>query len=208
MKIYLVGAFCLFCSSLYAGDDVYVTSKNGLVMRVEPSIYVSQVCVVPFAEKIEIKKKTTLIQTIDGFPAAWIQVEYNKRSGYVWSGFVSEYKPIIDTSVVGQYKEKIESSKIDTPSTIVLHGNNKFDYRVNLCDKFGVLSGRWFVVQKNGQRLLVLQIQKSNFDIEESDCVELVYQIQGDKLKLFGKPANWDMGCDFVDGDLFQRVVR
>lgn len=96
--------FCLFSCSIIQGqsclcdpqDDegsqkwYLVSAPSGLILREGPNRNTDKLDAIPFGEEVLLCSATNLDETIEGKSGSWIKVTWADKTGYLFSGFLTE----------------------------------------------------------------------------------------------------------------------
>lgn len=165
-------------------DFAYVLTNSGLILREKPDVKSKGIILISYNSKVKILNKQIKDDFINGLKASWYQVIYNNKSGYVFSAFLTEFKPFNDEQILGEYiQEKTPAYPFTT--TLIILPNNKFVKSINICHVIKKVFGVWKItyLKTNSKYLLHLKITDSDFGLVDEDKVELIYSI--DEKKLF-----------------------
>ncbi|WP_258101488.1 SH3 domain-containing protein [Marinoscillum pacificum] len=81
-----------------------VIPVNGLNLREQPSLNSRVLVSVPFSEEISTTEVVGSDTIIDGSKGHWIKAKYKNHSGYVFSGFIENYKYVKAGILNSQYR--------------------------------------------------------------------------------------------------------
>ncbi|MCL1865313.1 MAG: SH3 domain-containing protein [Spirochaetes bacterium] len=73
--------------------DKYVAPKSGLNLRSDPNKSSKVVTLIPFGTKVAIEKSEEDEIFLDGRYGKWVNVKYGTKIGWVFSGFLCDFKP-------------------------------------------------------------------------------------------------------------------
>ncbi len=77
------------------GDTLYVFASNGLNMREEPNTMSRKMQTLEFGESVIVLNDEEKYYEIDNRLGTWVQVEANGKIGFLYSGFLSDFRPPI-----------------------------------------------------------------------------------------------------------------
>lgn len=87
------------------GLEGIVIVKSGVILRETPSADSARVGKIPFNGKVQVVKRTSYEEEIEGIRGAWLQVKFRELDGYVFGGFVREIEPDDESNgIFGQFK--------------------------------------------------------------------------------------------------------
>jgi len=107
-KILLIGGvFVLFCfitflvllkdsvsgAEIEVSKDKYIAAKSGLNLRSEPGKSSKIVSSIPFGSKVTVEKSDGDEIFLDGRYGKWVNVKYDNKTGWVFGGFLCDFKP-------------------------------------------------------------------------------------------------------------------
>ncbi|MCL1865314.1 MAG: SH3 domain-containing protein [Spirochaetes bacterium] len=75
------------------GDDKYVAPKSGLNLRSNPDKSSKIITLIPFGAKVTIEKSEGDEIFLDGRYGKWVNVKYDNKTGWVFGGFLCDFKP-------------------------------------------------------------------------------------------------------------------
>jgi|GEM_PF-2283908 len=79
--------------SALAVTNKYVYTKSGLTQRTEPSLSGKKIQLLPFNSKVTILKVQLKEEYISGRIGKWAYVRFKGKTGWVFNGFLSNFKP-------------------------------------------------------------------------------------------------------------------
>jgi len=118
MKFFLtIIMLAALCPSSIAGDGYcFASAKNGLTLRNGPGKESKKIASIPYSSKVKIISRGGPAEKIDGITARWFKVSYGERSGWVFSGYLSDGKikfdPADETSGIVFFEEQARPAPI------------------------------------------------------------------------------------------------
>ena len=93
--ISLISLLVLSTHSVNAADanEKYIAAKSGLNLRSDPNKSSKVVTLIPFGAKVTIEKSDGKEIFLDGRYGKWVNVKYENKTGWVFSGFLCDFKP-------------------------------------------------------------------------------------------------------------------
>jgi curved DNA-binding protein CbpA len=79
-------------SSLQREEFINIKATTGINMRAEPNSNSTIIVLIPNNEQVKLISNDGPFETISGKNAKWIKVDYNRKTGWIWSGFTDYYK--------------------------------------------------------------------------------------------------------------------
>jgi len=73
--------------------DKYVAAKSGINLRSGPGKSSSVITLIPFESKVTIEKSDGDEIFLDGRYGKWVNVKFGDKTGWVFSGFLCDFKP-------------------------------------------------------------------------------------------------------------------
>jgi uncharacterized protein YraI len=73
--------------------DKFVAAKSGLNLRSEPGKSSKVISTIPFGSKVTIEKSKGDEIFLDGRYGKWVNVKYDNKTGWVFSGFLCDFEP-------------------------------------------------------------------------------------------------------------------
>ena len=67
---------------------ILITSRNGLNLRLEPSVKSRKILTIPYGSMLPVKEVNKQFETIQKRNGYWLKTEYTGKTGWVFSGFV------------------------------------------------------------------------------------------------------------------------
>jgi len=71
----------------------WVVAGTGLRLRTEPALTSPKIILIPAGEQIELLNTLPETINIDNISGNWIQIKWNTKTGWVFSGYISESNP-------------------------------------------------------------------------------------------------------------------
>ncbi|MCL1865312.1 MAG: SH3 domain-containing protein [Spirochaetes bacterium] len=91
--------------------DKYVAAKSGLNLRSTPDKSSKIITLIPFGTKVTIEKSDGKEIFLDGRYGKWVNVKYDNKTGWVFSGFLCDFKPdTVIKHVADFYRKKNSNS--------------------------------------------------------------------------------------------------
>ena len=89
------------------GEEKYVAAKSGINLRSGPSKSSKVITTIPFGSKVTIKKSEGNEIFLDERYGKWVNVKFGNKTGWVFSGFLCDFKPdTIIKPVADFYRDK------------------------------------------------------------------------------------------------------
>jgi hypothetical protein len=85
------------------GEDKYVAAKSGINLRSGAGKSSSVITTIPFGSKVTIEKSEGDEIFLDGRYGKWVNVKYGNKTGWVFSGFLCDFKPDTIIKVAANY---------------------------------------------------------------------------------------------------------
>lgn len=100
----LVFAFIYAPLCLVAQTSYTVTAKSGLNLRTEPGMTGKKVASIPFGAIVISEDDVTqgVKDTIEDKPGSWIKIQYQARSGYVFTGFLAMGEQVVQATEINR----------------------------------------------------------------------------------------------------------
>jgi hypothetical protein len=114
---------------------MYVTSKEGLNQREEPSISGRKVGTLLYGERVLIYGKSNSRITIDGITDYWYSIQYDNKS-WVFGGYLSKELPTDLPVVLGNWDDKNDSRQY-------YYFSPNYSYREGRKESDIGLGGKW-----------------------------------------------------------------
>ena len=87
--------------------DKYIAAKSGLNLHSNPDKSSKVVTLIPFGTKVTIEKSEGNEIFLDGTYGKWVNVKFGNKTGWVFSGFLCDFKPdTIIKPVADFYRDK------------------------------------------------------------------------------------------------------
>ena len=126
-------------AEIVESKDKFVVAKSGLNLRSDPGKSSKVVSQITYGSKVTIEKSEGDEIFLDGRYGKWVNVKYGNKTGWVFSGFLCDFKP--DTVVKpvvdyyrGKYKEKYGIA-IGCPEELTGFKDNEV-YIVSIIDNY------------------------------------------------------------------------
>ncbi|MCP4136514.1 MAG: SH3 domain-containing protein [bacterium] len=74
--------------------QLYINAKDGLRMRNNPDVTGTKTGLIPFGTKVEVTEEKSDEITLAGAKGKWSKIKWNKKTGWVFGGFLQENKPV------------------------------------------------------------------------------------------------------------------
>jgi hypothetical protein len=97
-RIYLLTLLCLLflgpklMSETKKVKKYYVLAQSGLSVREEPALKSKKLGILKYNSNVEIVRETKKKNTFDGITDNWVEIKYNDKKGYIFSGFLCRVK--------------------------------------------------------------------------------------------------------------------
>lgn len=86
MEIFAIGDY-------QPGSELYVIAERGLNLRDNASPSGKKLILIPFGAKVKVGVRLTENpMTADGISGYWAEITYNKKTGFAFDGYLSEFK--------------------------------------------------------------------------------------------------------------------
>ncbi|MCL2154812.1 MAG: SH3 domain-containing protein [Leptospirales bacterium] len=122
------------------GDEKYVAAKSGINLRSGAGKSSSAITLIPFGSKVTIEKSEDNEIFLDGRYGKWVNVKFGTKAGWVFSGFLCDFKP--DTVIKpaadyyrSKYKDKYAKSANACESELIKFGDDQV-YIKNIIDNY------------------------------------------------------------------------
>jgi hypothetical protein len=79
------------------GDTIYVSDKSGLQLKKSPNSPGENIQLLPLNSELSILEETNKSETINNISGKWLKVKFDNQEGYVFDGFISYQRTVIDT---------------------------------------------------------------------------------------------------------------
>ena len=107
ITLLLLPTHCAIEAKIDDSKDKYVAAKSGINLRSGPGKSSSVITLIPFESKVTIEKSDGDEIFLDGRYGKWVNVKFGNKTGWVFSGFLCDFKPdTIIKPVVDFYKDK------------------------------------------------------------------------------------------------------
>ena len=83
----------IFEEEVIDSKDKYIAAKSGLNLRANPGKSSKIISAIPFGEKVTIDKSDGEEIFLDGRYGKWVNVKHDNKTGWLFSGFLCEFKP-------------------------------------------------------------------------------------------------------------------
>ena len=94
-KIFLIPLLLVFILFQINSDKIntyrWISADVGFRMRDVPNLTGEKICVIPYGEKVLVKKEIGDEITLSGATGKWCQVVWKKKQGWVFGGFLVEH---------------------------------------------------------------------------------------------------------------------
>ncbi len=97
-----------FSDSYQPGDKLYVYTRDGLSLREQADPKGKLIEVAAYADELTVltDEKPRVSFTSSNIPGAWVKVKHKDKTGYMFNGFLSRLKPMIN-STKERYREDL-----------------------------------------------------------------------------------------------------
>jgi uncharacterized protein YraI/Cu/Ag efflux protein CusF len=112
--------------------DKYVAAKSGINLRSGPDKSSKVIVTIPFGSKITIEKSDGNEIFLDGRYGKWINVKYGNNTGWVFSGFLCDFKPETVIKHVADYYREVYRTGKDNPYSKYKEYTNFKDSEVSI----------------------------------------------------------------------------
>ena len=120
--------------------DKYVAAKSGLNLRSEPNKLSKAVTLIPFGSKVTIEKSEGDEIFLDGRYGKWVNVKYGNNTGWVFSGFLSDFKPDTIIKIAADfYRDKYRKDEWSSEFKQLTHFKDSEVSIEGICDNYIVL---------------------------------------------------------------------
>jgi hypothetical protein len=116
-KLIIVSHFFVTFSILsgeltFKSDSQYfVVAPSGLILREKPDTKSNKLGLIRYNSIVKVTRVTKYQEKISGLHNKWVQIQYNGKSGYIFSGFLSRYEgPPLDCRSIQKYLENVYGS--------------------------------------------------------------------------------------------------
>lgn len=102
MKKAIYISIVFFCSVLIAQEPVshqfkWISAKSGLRMRDGSSLGAKKLSTIPFGERVDFIRELEEVEHLAGTWGKWTEVDWRGKTGWVYSGFLSDLLPSSNT---------------------------------------------------------------------------------------------------------------
>ena len=85
------------------GEEKYVAAKSGINLRSGPTKSSSVVTLIPFGSRVTIEKSEGNEIFLDERYGKWVNVKFGNKTGWVFSGFLCDFKPDAIIKIAADY---------------------------------------------------------------------------------------------------------
>jgi len=135
-----------------------VTSKNGLVLRSEPSSNAKNMAHMPLGSIVIIQDTNGPKETLYDITANWYRVSYNDKEGWAFGGFIKQIKSDVSNSYKSNNRNYVKYYE---------YKNNEFELIVNLCEGMGSVYGKY----QHEDSIIKCQVSKTDFSGFRGDTI-------------------------------------
>jgi len=93
ITLLLLPTHCAIEAKIDDSKDKYVAAKSGINLRSGPGKSSSVITLIPFESKVTIEKSDGDEIFLDGRYGKWVNVKFGNKTGWVFSGFLCDFKP-------------------------------------------------------------------------------------------------------------------
>ena len=122
------------------GEEKYVAAKSGINLRSGPGKSSKIIIAIPFGSKVTLEKSESDELFLDGRYGKWVNVKSGNNTGWVFSGFLCDFKP--DTAIKpvadfyrSKYRDKYAKSANACESELIKFGDDQV-YIKNIIDNY------------------------------------------------------------------------
>ena len=121
--------------------DRYIAGKTGLNLRSGPDKSAKVITIILFGEKVSLEKSDGKEIFLDGRYGKWVNVKYGDKTGWVFSGFLCEFKPDTIIKVAADYyRNEYRNDKNSSENKELTHFKDSEVYIRSIMDNYIILS--------------------------------------------------------------------